>query len=59
MRPVSVPAKTHTQPGSSKKQHDYQDGGYLTENTQGSSLREIAEDGADNKYHTGYKQHAE
>jgi len=59
MRPVSVPTKTHTQTGRSKKQHDHQDGCYLTKNTEGSSLRKIAENGANDKYHTSYKKHAE
>jgi hypothetical protein len=56
---IPVPTKAHTQTGSGKKQYDHQDGCYLTENTKCSSLGKIAENGANNKYHTGYKKHAE
>jgi hypothetical protein len=52
------PAKAHTQRGSGKKQYDHQYRSYFTENSQRSSLGEIAENGSNDKYHTCYKKHA-
>jgi hypothetical protein len=57
---VTTPAaKSHTQPGGNKEQYDHQDGGYLTENGQISSLGKITENSADDKDHTGYKKHSQ
>jgi hypothetical protein len=58
MCPIPPTSKAHTQTGNGKKQHDHQNGRDLTKNTEGSSLRKIAENSTNNKYHTGYKKHA-
>jgi hypothetical protein len=52
---TAPPAKAHAQASGGKKQYDDQDRGYLTENGQGPSLREITENIPDDKYHAGYK----